>query len=1714
MKTDRKIKTENRLPGSKKAGNGSRAAVAEPVPSNGKHLLGTYEHAPIGIVESSLDGMHMNVNEEFCRILGYEKAELMKGSTKDFTHEDDAPIDVRLHQQLVAGHIPFYRLEKRYLRKNGEYIWVELTRSLVRDAEGNPLYTIGVVLDISERKHVERVLRESVERLRLATEAAEMFLWEWDFQTQIYTLADNFVQVLGFSAGLLPKNDVETVLKVSPPEDVQTVSEAVKKAIESHSDLRSLQYRMINPADGQTVWLEANGKIVYDEHGNARRMFGVAQNITGRKAAEAWEQLSASNFRVAAEANAKFHTFFDQGSYFAGVMTLDGTLVEANRLSLEAGGFKREEIIGKKFWECGWWNPSPDLVEMIQAATREAAQGKLFRQESKYYVADGSERFVDLIIAPVKDETGQILFLATTGTDITERKRMEDTIRESEERFRALVSQATAGIAESDVESQLTFVNPRFCEMLGYSEEELLGKTIWELTYTDDLEENKRLFKAMITQGESYQFEKRFIRKDGSKLWTSVSVSTIRDLSGQPKGGVGVVIDIDERKQADETLKEFARQQEALYKLSDQLHRTDSLEDVFNAALEAIISAIQCDRASILLFDDRDVMRFVAWRGLSEHYRETTDGHSPWMPDAKDPEPIYMNDIRTAELDEHLRAVIQEEGIGSLAFIPLVSNGTLIGKFMVYYNAPHAFDKSEFDLSLTIAYQLASGIERKRAGEALERERELLERLFETMPVMVSIYDPATNLPKFNSHFEKLIGWKMQEVTLLSLMEACYPDPEYRKEVAQLMTASAKGEWIDVRMQTRHGRTLDTTWSNMRFSNGMNVGIGIDITERKQAENRLALLTEISELLRNVEDPYELMYTISKTVGEHLHVKRALFNEIDLANDREIVHRDYHHGVESVAGVHNVSDYSSITSAEVAAGRTVINMDAKTDPRTAADYEKTYALSGERSYVVVPLMRENRWVASLWVSDDLPRHWSQDEVSLLETVAERTWTVIEKLRINTSLRSSEQRFREIFETAGVSVWVEDFNEVQAAIDGLRAQGVQDFRTYFRENPDFVRHAIGLVDIIDVNLESLELFGARNKEDLLHSLNSVFIPESETVFVDELTALAEGREMLRAETSLRTLAGRLISVLLTVHFGPQTTDHSRVVVTLTDITARKYMEQALRESEQRYRFIVENTSDGIWWIELTEPMPITLPEEEQIEWYYNHAVIRQCNLGLARMYGYDSVEEVIGMPLRAVMPRANPLNMDLSRDFIRSGYRLVDSESREVASDGRELVFLNNMIGIIEDGKLTGEWGTNRDITERKRAEEALRASESLYRTIARSIPGGGVYVVDKDFRYLVADGSVTEAFGLSREMLEGHTVAEIFPGERGARLEERLRQNFAGETLNYENEHNGRFYWTQQAPLLGSIGQAIIVTLDITERKQAEQALLELNLQLEDRVLTRTAKLRAVNQTLREEITERQRVEDALRKSEAAAVASEEKLRTLFVLLPVGISFLDLEGRIIQMNSALVDILKLSKEQLLGNAYHARKYIRANGTLMPSSEFASVRALAEDTTIYNVETGVILENGEVVWTSVSAAPVAIADVGAVVVKVETTESRRAQQALQDSRERLRVLTQRLVEVQEDERRAIARELHDRVGQPLAALNINLIIINSQLSADSVQQIGARMSDSMKLVAETIALVRDVMSNLRPAVLDDYGLEAALQSHTVEFTSRYGINVMM
>ena len=164
------------------------------------------------------------------------------------------------------------------------------------------------------------------------------------------------------------------------------------------------------------------------------------------------------------------------------------------------------------------------------------------------------------------------------------------------------------------------------------------------------------------------------------------------------------------------------RQRDALYKLSEQLHRARSAEAIYSAALTAIETALDCDRSSILLFDDSYTMQFVAWHGLSDEYRTAVTGHSPWTRDQADATPISVPDVAAAELDDALKKTILGEGIQAAAFIPLVDSGMLIGKFMAYFREPRTLTEQDLSVALAIARQLGFAIQRERLDAEMAEE--------------------------------------------------------------------------------------------------------------------------------------------------------------------------------------------------------------------------------------------------------------------------------------------------------------------------------------------------------------------------------------------------------------------------------------------------------------------------------------------------------------------------------------------------------------------------------------------------------------------------------------------------------------------------------------------------------------------------------------------------------------------------------------------------------------------------------------------------------------------------------------------------------------------------------------------------------------------------------------------------------------------------------
>ncbi|HKN28733.1 MAG TPA: HWE histidine kinase domain-containing protein [Roseiarcus sp.] len=305
----------------------------------------------------------------------------------------------------------------------------------------------------------------------------------------------------------------------------------------------------------------------------------------------------------------------------------------------------------------------------------------------------------------------------------------------------------------------------------------------------------------------------------------------------------------------------------SLYQFTERLHGAKSLDAVYSAALDAIGDALGCDRASVLLFDAAGVMRFVAWRGLSDAYRKAVDGHSPWRADARDAAPICVSDIDLADEPDSLKETIKAEGIRALAFIPLIADGRLIGKFMTYYPEAHAFSEGEMCLANTIARQLALAVVHQSAAEELRQSEERFRLMSEHAPVMIWMSDAQNHCLHLNRMLRDF--WGIDEADIRTFDRQATIHPEDAERIGQSMMEAVNARapvTVKGRFRSADGayRVFHTN-ARPRFSAkgellGM-IGVNVDVTEREEAEAERELL--IAELNHRVKNTLSVVQSIA-----------------------------------------------------------------------------------------------------------------------------------------------------------------------------------------------------------------------------------------------------------------------------------------------------------------------------------------------------------------------------------------------------------------------------------------------------------------------------------------------------------------------------------------------------------------------------------------------------------------------------------------------------------------------------------------------------------------------------------------------------------------------------------------------------------------------------------------------------------------------------------
>ncbi|HEX7707040.1 MAG TPA: ATP-binding protein [Thermoanaerobaculia bacterium] len=411
----------------------------------------------------------------------------------------------------------------------------------------------------------------------------------------------------------------------------------------------------------------------------------------------------------------------------------------------------------------------------------------------------------------------------------------------------------------------------------------------------------------------------------------------------------------------------------AVARLTDSLSRAGTLDEVYACALDALQSSLHVERASVLLFDEQGVMSFVAWRGLSDAYRSAVNGHTPWRPDSRDVNPIFVPDVFADPSLEGYATVFEQEGIRSLGFFPLTYRGGVIGKFMLYHGEPRQFTDAETELAQTIAGQIAFGVARIRAEAEVVRERNRLDDVISNAPGVVweSVTNPdgSSSVTFVSPQSETLLGYTPEEWR---------NDPELSDRIIKETVVISHGppEIQHSRVSRKDGTEIWAEVRLVRKQEGGRIitrGVTVDITAQKLAARRDRFLSEASGVLAS-----SLAYeTTLAHVAQLCVADLADWCVIDvIADDGEIerllvVHR---HGKEDAA---RIAKEQRVSAHQTAFVRDVIMSGEPlfVPHATTLIFEETYPdrpelLSavkelGLSSFMIVPLIAGGRALGAI-----------------------------------------------------------------------------------------------------------------------------------------------------------------------------------------------------------------------------------------------------------------------------------------------------------------------------------------------------------------------------------------------------------------------------------------------------------------------------------------------------------------------------------------------------------------------------------------------------------------------------------------------------------------------------------------------------------------------------------------------------------------------------
>ncbi|HIK17027.1 MAG TPA: PAS domain S-box protein [Leptolyngbyaceae cyanobacterium M33_DOE_097] len=686
----------------------------------------------------------LQVNAAFCRMTGYTEAELLTLTVDDINHPSDRDLDRQHFTNLFQGTTTSSQSEKRYLRKDGSSIWVLATTNLIHDAAGQPLRVMAIVQDITERKQTEAKLRDSEERFHFITQAVNGLIFDWNLRTGETYRSERLYDIVGFRPEDVPSS-ANWWREQIHPDDLPRLESQATELLSSSKQIYDSEYR-VRHQDGHWIDVWEQACLIRDEQGQVVRIVGCTVDITDRKQAEVALQESEAIARIRAEELETLMELVPVGIWLA--HDPECQQIIANQAAYELMRATPSDFatdspgddnypIKFKLQRDGQDIPAEELS--LQRAGRT---GREALEEAELVFEDGVVRHIYGRAVPLVNEAGNVRGVIGAYVDITENKKAEAALRNSERRFRHLVESNMFGVAFGDFSGGIHYVNDYFTNMVGYTREEIeTGKVQWiDITPPEYLHLDEKAGVELRAKGVATPFEKEYIRKDGTRVPVLIG-STLLQNSDDPQAEIiCFYVDLSERKRIEAALRQ------ALYKLNFHVENTP-------------MAVIEWDRNFQVTRWSKTAEQIFGWQSNEMLGRALTDFNLVFEPDSQQVSGV---------LD---RLMLGEESCVFSYNRNYTKQGDVI--HCEWYNSSLRDQSGQMFSVLSLVLDVT---DRKQAEAALRQSEERYRYLVEAVPQLVWTADAEGYTTYVNQQMCEYIGLPSEQLIQLNWQTIIHPD--------------------------------------------------------------------------------------------------------------------------------------------------------------------------------------------------------------------------------------------------------------------------------------------------------------------------------------------------------------------------------------------------------------------------------------------------------------------------------------------------------------------------------------------------------------------------------------------------------------------------------------------------------------------------------------------------------------------------------------------------------------------------------------------------------------------------------------------------------------------------------------------------------------------------------------------------------------------------